>query len=176
MSLRTVLLCFYLAVVMAADAQSGRKVKALQTQKKEMQKGLDRSRKELKATEKNVASKLRDIHILTNQIENRQHYIDTMEAQIRKLSAEADRLQARVDRTEHELAKKKEDYAKALRYARASRSSGSPLLFVLSSRTVTQMYRRSRYAREYAAYQRRLGEKIVEKRNELLERQNELLR
>ena len=176
MSLRTVLLCFYLAVVMAADAQSGRKVKALQTQKKEMQKGLDRSRKELKATEKNVASKLRDIHILTNQIENRQHYIDTMEAQIRKLSAEADRLQARVDRTEHELAKKKEDYAKALRYARASRSSGSPLLFVLSSRTVTQMYRRSRYAREYAAYQRRLGEKIVEKRNELLERQNELLK
>ena len=84
--------------VLAADAQSGRKVKALQSQKKEMQKDLDRSRKELKSAEKDVASKMRDIHILTNQIENRQRYIDTMEVQIRALSAEADRLQAEVDR------------------------------------------------------------------------------
>ena len=161
--------------VLAADAQSGRKVKALQSQKKEMQKDLDRSRKELKSAEKDVASKMRDIHILTNQIENRQRYIDTMEVQIRALSAEADRLQAEVDRTGRDLEKKKEDYAKALRYARVNRSAGSPLLFMLSSRTVTQMYRRSRYAREYAAYQRRLGERIVEKRNELLKRKNDLL-
>ena len=161
--------------VLAADAQSGRKVKALQSQKKEMQKDLDRSRKELKSAEKDVASKMRDIHILTNQIENRQRYIDTMEVQIRALTAEADRLQAEVDRTGRDLEKKKEDYAKALRYARVNRSAGSPLLFMLSSRTVTQMYRRSRYAREYAAYQRRLGERIVEKRNELLKRKNDLL-
>ena len=129
----------------------------------------------LKSTEKDVASKMRDIHILTNQIENRQRYIDTMEVQIRALSAEAGRLQAEVERTERDLEKKKEDYAKALRYARVNRSAGSPLLFMLSSRTVTQMYRRSRYAREYAAYQRRLGERIVEKRNELLKRKNDLL-
>ena len=161
--------------VFAAGAQSGRKVKTLQSQKKEMQKDLDRSRKELKSTEKDVASKMRDIHILTNQIENRQRYIDTMEVQIRALSAEAGRLQAEVERTERDLEKKKEDYAKALRYARVNRSAGSPLLFILSSHTVTQMYRRSRYAREYADYQHRLGERIVEKRNELLKRKDKLL-
>lgn len=161
--------------VFVAGAQSGRKVKTLQSQKKEMQKDLDRSRKELKSTEKDVASKMRDIHILTNQIENRQRYIDTMEVQIRALSAEAGRLQAEVERTERDLEKKKEDYAKALRYARVNRSAGSPLLFILSSHTVTQMYRRSRYASEYADYQHRLGERIVEKRNELLKRKDELL-
>ena len=36
------------------EAQTNRKIKALQTQKKEIQKGLTRSRKELKTTEKTV--------------------------------------------------------------------------------------------------------------------------
>ena len=48
------------------EAQTNRKIKALQTQKKEIQKGLTRSRKELKTTEKTVATKLRDISMIAN--------------------------------------------------------------------------------------------------------------
>ena len=61
------------------EAQTNRKIKALQTQKKEIQKGLTRSRKELKTTEKTVATKLRDISMIANRLEARQRYIDTME-------------------------------------------------------------------------------------------------
>ncbi len=157
------------------QAQNSRKVKALQTQKKELQKDLDRSRKELKTTEEDVAGKLRDISMIVNRLENRQRYIDTMEVQLRQVDGQVAELEGRVSRTMQELEKKKADYAKALRYARACKSVGSPLLFVLSSKSVTQMYRRSRYAREYAGYQRRLAEQIVERRNDLLEEKNQLL-
>ena len=51
------------------EAQTNRKIKALQTQKKEIQKGLTRSRKELKTTEKTVATKLRDISMIANRLE-----------------------------------------------------------------------------------------------------------
>ena len=80
-----------------------------------------------------------------------------------------------MERTAAELETKKADYARALRYARACKSVGSPLLFVLSTRSVTQMYRRSRYAREYANYQRTLAEQIVRKQDDLLAQKNELL-
>lgn len=68
------------------EAQTNRKIKALQTQKKEIQKGLTRSRKELKTTEKTVATKLRDISMIANRLEARQRYIDTMEVQLKKVS------------------------------------------------------------------------------------------
>ncbi len=165
----------YLSGVGSTYAQINRKIKVLQTQKKEIQKGLTRSRKELKTTEKAVATKLRDINMIANQLESRQRYIDTMETQLRRVSDRVDGLERKVERTAAELERKKADYAKALRYARACKSVESPLLFVLSSRSVAQMYRRSRYAREYAGYQRTLAEQIVRKRDELLEQKNELL-
>lgn len=42
----------------------------------------------------------------------------------------------------------------------------SPLLFVLSAKNVTQMYRRLRYTREYANYQYTLGQQIQERQAE----------
>ena len=158
-----------------ATAQDSRKVKALKGQKKEMQKGLDRSRKELKDTEKAVELKMRDISIIVNRLENRQRYIDTMEVQLKQMDLDVAEMEGRVKRTAAELDRKKHDYARALRYARASKAVGSPLLFVLSARSVTQLYRRSRYAREYANYQRTLAGQIEDKQDELLARQNELL-
>ena len=143
------------------EAQTNRKIKALQnSRRKEIQKGLTRSRKELKTTEKTVATKLRDISMIANRLEARQRYIDTMEVQLKKVSDQVNTLERKVERTAAELETKKADYARALRYARACKSVGSPLLFVLSTRSVTQMYRRSRYAREYANYQRTLQSKL----------------
>lgn len=104
------------------EAQTNRKIKALQTQKKEIQKGLTRSRKELKTTEKTVATKLRDISMIANRLEARQRYIDTMEVQLKKVSDQVNALERKVERTAAELETKKADYAKALRYARACKS------------------------------------------------------
>ncbi len=159
-----------------ADAQTNRKIKALQTKKKEVQKGLARSQKELKSTENTVIVKMKDISQIANRIESRKRYIDTMEVQLKHMDNQVDVLQQTVDKTARELEAKKDDYAKALRYAATYRTATSPLLFVLSSQSFTQMYRRSRYAREYANYQRTLAAQIVDKQNELLERKNELLK
>lgn len=172
--------CIFLAAVWGflpvADAQTNRKIKALQTKKKEVQKGLARSQKELKNTENTVIVKMKDISQLADKIESRRRYIDTMEVQLRHVSNQVDVLQQTVDKTTRELESKKEDYARALRYAAAYRTVSSPLLFVFSSQSFSQMYRRSRYAREYANYQRTLAEQIVEKQNELLAQKDELLK
>lgn len=161
---------------LAAGAQTNRKIKALQTKKKEIQKGLVRSQKELKTTEKTVVVKMKDINQMANQLANRQRYIDTMEVQLKRMDGQVERLQQTVNKTTRELAAKKEDYAKALRYASTYRTVSSPLLFVFSSQSISQMFRRSRYANEYANYQRSLAEDIVVKQNQLMAQKNELLK
>ena len=148
-----VLILLFVAVV-GVEAQTNGNIKKLQTQKKELQKGLDKSRNALKTTDKKVKTKMRDINMIANKLENRQRYIDTMEAQLKVVENEVVGLQRKVNKTQRQLSSKKADYARALRYARATKSINSPLLFVLSTQSVQQMYRRSRYAREYANYQR----------------------
>ncbi len=173
-------LCFFFGVLLfdgnVLSAQNSRKVKALQSQKKEMQKELKRSKSELTTAEKAMTVKMRDINILVNQMENRQRYIDTMELQLLQINRQVMKLEEEVASVAKELKKKKHDYAKALRYARVKQTETSPMLFVLSSRTVAQLFRRSRYAREYANYQRTLAEQIVVKQSDLMEKKNDLLK
>lgn len=174
---RWVLFCLFLMCLSGeGTAQTNRKIKALQAKKKEIQKGLVRSQKELSSTQKDVNDKMRDIDLLTNQLENRKRYIENIEEQLRQVEVRMANLQDKVDQTELELKQKKADYVKALRFARASKTVHSPLLYVLSTQSVTQMYRRSRYAKEYANYQRTLAERIMDKQNELLNQKNELLK
>ena len=171
------LFCWLLAgCMMPAAAQTNKKIKALESQKKEIQKGLKRKQTELASTRKDVEEKMRDILLLTNRIENRQRYIEEMERQIAAVEARIARRQEQIAKSERELKAKKEDYVRALRFARASKTVSSPLLFVLSTRSVTQMYRRSRYAREYANYERSLAEQILDKQEQLLKEKNELLK
>ena len=170
-----VLILLFVAVV-GVEAQTNGNIKKLQTQKKELQKGLDKSRNALKTTDKKVKTKMRDINMIANKLENRQRYIDTMEAQLKVVENEVVGLQRKVNKTQRQLSSKKADYARALRYARATKSINSPLLFVLSTQSVQQMYRRSRYAREYANYQRSLAEEITNKRSQLLVEKSSLLK
>ncbi len=175
---RVLLLSFCLSTggIQLSSAQNSRKIKALQSQKKEIQKGLKKKQSELTTTQKNVEAKMRDISMLTNQLENRQRYINDMEQQIKGVEQKIAAQESKLAQNARELESKKQDYIKALRYARLNKSVNSPLLFVLSTRSVTQMYRRSRYAREYANYERSLAEQIIQKQNELLAGKNELLK
>lgn len=150
--------------------------KKLTNDRKAQQTKLAATKKQLQETEKTVNVKMRDITQIANQIKTRQRFIDTVEVQLRRVSDQVEIMQQTVDRTALELAAKKDDYARALRYAAAYPEAPGPLLFVFSSQSFSQMYRRSRYAREYANYQRTLAEDIVEKQNELMEQRNELLR
>lgn len=164
-----------LAPLLAAEAQTNREIKALQAQKKTISQGLSKAAQELDKTKKDVSSKQRNISFLEDQLESRLRYIQQLEGDISRMERQVEAMQRQVVRVGKELEEKKKKYARSLRLARANRTVQSPLLFVLSARSFPQMYRRARYAREYASYQRVLGEQVVRKQGELLGRQNELL-
>ncbi len=70
-----------------------------------------------------------------------------MGVQLKRVSDQVNALERKVERTAAELENKEGRLCQSLALCTGLQVGGSPLLFVLSTRSVTQMYRRSRYAR-----------------------------
>ena len=156
-------------------AQNSRKVKALQRQKTELQRTLRKSQDELNRTRKKVQSGEKTISYLDVQLDKRLEHIHGLESELDGLERRLLRLQGDIGELERELHAKQAKLRQAIRYARTQRRQVSPLLFVLSAKTVTQMFRRARYAREFVHYEQNLGEQVLQKQTALLETQNSVL-
>lgn len=158
------------------EAQNSRKVKSLQNKKKEMVKTVSRSQKQLEATKMDVAEKVRALDFINAQLESRLNYIKEMELKIAQTEKQIKKVSTEIRQKNEELEAARKRYKQALIYSRTNRAVQSPWLFVFSAETITQMYRRARYAREYAMHQRNIGLDIKKKQAVLLDKQEELLK
>lgn len=170
-----VIVFFLTFIPLLCFAQNSKKVRALKAQKTELQKTLKKSQNELDKTKKQVKTGQKNIQYLGHQLDNRLEHIRNMETEMNQLDSQMVVLQSDIFRIDSQLAQEKAKLKQVVRYARANRQQTSPLVFILSARTFTQMYRRARYANEFASYQKNLGEQVFKKQTELLEAQNKLL-
>lgn len=161
--------------IMTAQAQNSKKVKALKRQKTELQNKLKKSQQELQATKKKVQSGQRDIKVIGQKLEDRLSHIHRLESEMADLDRQTSQIQRNIARISAQLEEKKRKFRQAVRYARVCKLQSSPMLFVFSSKTFSQLFRRARFAREYAVYQRDLGNQILRRQVELLKLQNKLL-
>ena len=173
---RVFLLLIMSAVSVLAFPQNSKKVKALKKQQIELQNTIKKSKAELNRTKQQVKAGQQNIHYIGVQLNNRLDQIVSLEKEIDALDSLAIELQGRIREKETELKEKREKLKFAMRYARTQRGHTSSLVFILSARNVKQMFRRSRYAREYVTFEHNLGEQILRKQSELLEEQNRLLK
>ena len=74
-----------------------------------------------------------------------------------------------------ELEECKQRYVKSMRYMHRKQSIQSKLMFIFSANSFTQMFRRMRFMREYASYQRSQGEDVKVKQAEINAKQVELM-
>lgn len=170
--LLTILLVFF---SLSLSAQNSKKVKDMKAQKSQMEKELKKSQKDLEKNKSEVKKGEKTITYLDHEIEMRINYIRQTQEQLDTLSHQIEVVEEEIRVLDSILAEKKAKYTRTLRLAQAVRKVQSPMLFALSANNVTQMYRRLRYTREYASYQRVLGEQVQQKQAERMEKQNELL-
>ena len=169
------LFLFIILLPLFAFSQNSKKVKALQKQKAELQSTLQKSKAELNKTKQQVKAGQQNIHYIGVQLNNRLDQIVGLEKEIDDLDSLILQMQGKIQEKEQELKQKREKLKQAMRYARTQKGQSSSLIFILSAKTVKQMFRRSRYAQEYVKFQHKLGEQILKKQAELLEEQNQLL-
>ncbi len=164
--------CFCLA--MPLYAQSNKMIKELESKRGALQKQIAESETLLNTTKKDVGSQLNGLAALTGQIEERKRYILAINNDMETIDRELSKLERQLVRLENDLKDKKKKYEASVQYLYKNRSVQDKLLFILSAKTFSQTYRRLRYVREYADYQRLQGEEILKKQEQINQKKTEL--
>ncbi|MDR0989385.1 MAG: peptidoglycan DD-metalloendopeptidase family protein [Prevotellaceae bacterium] len=159
---------------MPTRAQSNALIKELESKRGTLQKQINESERLLSTTKKNVSSRLGALSTLSGQIEERRRYLHRLSSDLLVVNRELTTLQRQYNQLQAELTLKKKRYEASVQFLYKHRSIQDKLLFILSANTLAQTYRRLRYVREYADFQRMQGEEIVEKQHEVQRKQTEL--
>lgn len=165
-------LCCWLAGTLLA--QSNKLIKELENKRGTLQKQIAESESLLKSTKKDVGSQLNGLAALTGQIEERRRYILSINRDVEAIDRELLSLEKQLGRLQRDLADKKKKYESSVHYLYKNRSIEEKLMFILSADNLAQTYRRMRYVREYATYQRLQGEEVLKKQDEVNRKRTEL--
>ncbi len=120
--------------------------------------------KNVQSKEKTVKTQLK---IQTEKIKLKENLIHTTEKQTKLLNNDMYINQININRLKKELVLLKEDYSKMISKSYKSRSEQSRAMFLLSSESFLQAYKRAQYMKQYASYRKTQGIEIQDKTLEL---------
>lgn len=163
--------CLWLAVPLFA--QSNKLIRELESKRGALQKQIAESETILKNTKKDVGSQLNSLAALTGQIEERKRYIMAINNDVEAIERELASLQRQLRSLEKDLRDKKKKYEASVQYLYKNKSIEEKLMFIFSAKNLGQTYRRMRYVREYATYQRLQGEEILKKQEQIRKKKAE---
>lgn len=163
-----------LCLLLPLMAQSNKLIKELESKRGALQKQIAESESLLQTTTKNVGSQLKGLAALTGQIEERKRYILAINSDMDAIDRELVSLERQLNQLQKELKDKKTKYAASVNYLYRNHTIQDKLLFIFSAQTLEQTYRRLRYVREYASYQRMQGEEILKKQKQINDKRAEL--
>ncbi|QIU93863.1 murein hydrolase activator EnvC family protein [Bacteroides faecium] len=163
--------CLWLAVPLSA--QSNKLIRDLESKRGALQKQIAESESILKDTKKDVGSQLNSLAALTGQIEERKRYILAINNDVDAIERELNSLERQLRALEKDLKDKKKKYEASVQYLYKNKSIEEKLMFIFSAKNLGQTYRRMRYVREYATYQRLQGEEILKKQEQIRKKKAE---
>ncbi len=120
---------------------------------------------------KKETSLLTQVQDIDQQIKVRADLIRVTNRQANLLTREIDENLNKLENLRDELKLLKTDYAEMIQKSYKSRSDQSRVMFLLSSESFAQAYKRTQYMKQYAAYRKKQGDQIKE-RTELLQQTN----
>ena len=149
-------------------------IRGLQNQRAEVQKKIKEQERLLRANKADVKKRLDDLLAINSEIDQRQKSIDGIQSDITHIEGNISLLRSQLSTLEQQLEERKAKYVKSMRYLAKSRTIQDKLMFIFSAKSLTQMYRRLRFVREYAAYQRAQGELVRAKQNQITDKHRQL--
>ena len=148
-------------------SQSTPKIRQLEKERNELHQRISESESLLKSTGNDVKSQLDNLALISGQIDERRRYLSAIQKDINSIQQEINRLEGELKVLNADLKLKREKYEKSLKYLHRNSSIQEKLMFIFSADNLSQMYRRLRYVRQYADFQRLKGEEIKSKLAEI---------
>lgn len=148
----------------------------LQAQQRQLQKNIAANKTRKAELEKKVKEQLEAVLVLGDEINEKQRTIDTIRVSLDSLDAQLLVLEGQLDTLRNELSDRQQRYAQSVRFMHRNNKMQSKMMFVFSAKNINQMYRRTRFIKEYATYQRAQGEAVKQKQQQVEQKQQELTR
>ncbi|MCL6460734.1 Septal ring factor EnvC, activator of murein hydrolases AmiA and AmiB [Flavobacterium micromati] len=139
----------------------------LEERKAQIQKEIRENEKLLQSVKKKEKSAVNVVIIQSTKIKLKEKLINTTEKQTKLLSNDMYINQMQINKLKRELLVLKEDYAKMIVKSYKSRSTESRAMFILSSESFLQAYKRAQYMKQYTGYRKMQGEEIKVKSDKL---------
>ena len=152
------LICF----ITTAWGQDSRQEK-LKQQRKQLQQEIKQINTLLFTNTKKKKSALNEVEDLAVKINLRERLIRVTNEEANRLTQQINVNQRTIDRQRKALEALKADYADMIRYSYASKSGQSRLMFLFSSESFLQAYKRFQYLKQYAAFRKKQGLLIAQK-------------
>lgn len=149
-------------------------IKGLENERAQIKKQIAAHQKKLQMNKRDVKQRLQNLMVINSEIADKKRTIDTIRRDITHLDGNISQLNSQLDELNKELIDRKQKYVKSMRYMHRNRSIQSQLMFIFSAKNFSQMYRRMRFMREYASYQRAQGEEVKTKQAEITGKQQQL--
>ncbi len=151
------LISFFLILTLLANGQS---LDELRKKKQKTSDDIKYTTKLLEEAKKNEKQTLNKYKILNRQIELRTNLITGINSEVNVLSDFIDQNSWLVNSLNSDLEELKKEYANMILFAQKNQTNYSKLLFVLSSNSFNQAYKRLMYLRQYTEYRKRQAELI----------------
>ena len=156
------------------NSTEGNSINSLKKQRDEIKKNIAKQEKALRANKAQVEKKLKDLMVINGEMDRRRQSIDSINHDIHILDGDIDILNAQLNTLNAQLEARKAQYIKSMRYMAKRRGIQSQMMFIFSGNDFSQIYRRMRFMREYAAYQRTQGKAVQEQQQRVNEKNEQL--
>jgi len=157
-----------------ANAQDQRQ-QNLENQRKLLQEEIKQINKLLFSNEKQKKSVLTEFEDLSLKIDVRGRLIRVTNEQANRLTQKIGVNQRIIGQQRKDLENLKKDYSEMIRKSYQSDSGQSRMMFLFSSESFLQAYKRSQYLNQYTSFRKKQGELIVEKTKTLQQLNTDLL-
>lgn len=141
--------------------------KKLEERKAKIQREIIENETKLQLVKKKETSVSKAIVLQSNKIKLKEELIATNEKQTKILGNSIFANQIQISKLEKDLQELKFDYSKRIIQSYKSRSEESRAMFLLSSESFLQAYKRAQYMKQYTNFRRLQGQEIKSKTNVL---------
>ena len=149
-------------------------IKGLQNQRSQIQRNINEQQRKLQVNKVDVQQRLKNLVTINGEITAQQQAIEGYQKEVNILNGDISQLTAQRTSLEAELKDKQRRFMQSMQYMSSHRNLQDRMRFVFSAKSLPQAYRRMRFMREYAAYQRKQGEQIKRKQQQIDEKNKQL--
>ena len=164
----------FIAILLFAMPVFSQNKKALQEKREQIEKDIKYTNKLLKKTKKNKEKSLAYLKVLSTQLKNREELLQMLnieisfiEKQIGETTIKIVENRKIIEEKKKELIKLKQDYAKMIYYADKNKHSFDSWVFIFSSKSFNQAYKRLKYLKQYTQHRKIQAEIIIRIKEEL---------